>query len=248
MTNAVPVAITSVSEATLADWIVPFAAAFAGAFFAFCFERLVRRKEDRNRKIMAGDQALFALHQQLHNLLTLYNHVRSEGFFNPFLMVMNPVRIEWAQLFFIRRKHPDGLNKIFEVERWYDDVCDALNDYNRKAGGCNVARAADENEEIIGILSKERDSAYQALINSIRVAVKHNYISTRILHRILTSILKKVKFHPPKVDKGVSRQFDLLQEQFDAATTSDEKTRLRAEMNQLVFKLYPLPNQKGIKE
>lgn len=249
MTNAVSVAVTSMPESVVSEWIVPtittLIGAFAGAILAFMSDRWLRKKEDRDQKIMAGDQALFALHQQLHNLLTLYNHVRAEGFSNPFLMPMSPVRIEWARLFFIRRKHPDDLNKIFEVERWYDDVCDALADYNRKASVCNAVRAAGEGEEIIKILAKERDSAYQALIKSIRTAVKYNYIASRTLHRILASTLKKVKFHPPKADENVSKQFDLLKEQFDAAATDGEKTRLRAEMDQLVFKLYLLPTQEG---
>jgi len=242
MTNSFQVAVSSMPEPMIADWVVPFATAlfgaFSGACFAFWFERSVRRKEERDRKIMAGDQTLFALHQQLQDMLTLFNHIGKSGWSAPFAMIMSRLRIDRSSLVFLRRKHPDDLNKILEAERWYWDVCDALKDYNQKASLCNAAKLGNVSQDQIDKLCVERDRVHGALVKTIRTGVKYNHISTRMLHRIFTAIFKGVKFSVPGANKEVGKQFKDLQQQFDAATNEDKKKTLSAQMDNLVFKLY----------
>jgi hypothetical protein len=229
-------------ESASLEWVVPFATAlsgaFAGASAAFWFDRITRRKEDRDRKITAGDQSLFAFHQQLQDMLTLYNHIGISGWSAPFAMIMSLVRIDRSSLIFLRRENPDDLNKIVEAERWYSDVCDALNDYNEKARVCNILQLQDARNANLVPLCNERNRAHDALIKTIRNGVKYNHISTRTLHRILTSMFKKVKFSVPGANKEIARQFDDLCREFDVATDEADKNRLRAEMDDLVFKLY----------
>lgn len=245
MINAAQVAVTSTPKATPADWIVPFAAAFAGAFFAFLFERLIRRKEDRNRKIMAGDQALFALHQQLQDMLTLYNHIGKSGWTAPFAMIMSQLRIDRSSLVFLRREHPDDLNKILEAERWYSDVCDSLQDFNEKANFCNATKLGNVPANKLALLRTERNRVHNAMIQTIRMGVKYNHISTRTLHRILISMFKRVKFSVPGANKEVAKQFDDLNRQFNAVTDQTEKNKLREQIDALVFNLYMSDQKRG---